>query len=135
MAGSLIFEKIPYGAKIMLLIMICIIISFCVAVIVASSPSNVGYSTLAVLIVSSIFIASFSHITTFVGNNDNREWIKDYVNEVTVFSLLAISGTVPAAIILYDVNPASIMYLLLFMAFMGFGLSWAACAIALIKRK
>jgi hypothetical protein len=135
MADSLILTKIPHGAKIMLLIMISIMIAFFVAVIVSSSPAHVGYSTLAVLIVSSIFIASFSHITTFVGNNDNREWIKDYVNEVTVFSLLAISGTVPAAIILYDVNPASIMYLLLFMAFMGFGLAWAACAIALIKRK
>ena len=89
----------------------------------------------AVVVVVGIFIASFLHITTFVGTNDNREFLKDKLNRATYLALGGTPAAVIAALAFYWMKPASIMYLLLFMAFMGFGLAWAACAIALIKRK
>ena len=89
----------------------------------------------AVVVVVGIFIASFLHITTFVGTNDNREFLKDKLNRATYLALGGTAAAVIAALAFYWMKPASIMYLLLFMAFMGFGLAWAACAIALIKRK
>jgi hypothetical protein len=89
----------------------------------------------AVVVVIGIFIASFLHITTFVGTNDNREFLKDKLNRATYLALGGTAAAVIAALAFYWMKPASIMYLLLFMAFMGFGLAWAACAIALIKRK
>lgn len=88
-----------------------------------------------VVVVIGIFIACFSHITTFVGTNDSRVWLKDSITIVTVASLLAAAITTAGGLTFYYMKPESIMYLLLFVAFMGFGLSWAACAIALIKRK
>lgn len=88
-----------------------------------------------VVIVIGIFIACFVHITTFVGSNDNRIWLKDSITIVTVASLLAAATTTAAGCVLYYIKPEYVMYLLLFVAFMGFGLAWTACAIALIKRK
>jgi hypothetical protein len=88
-----------------------------------------------VIVVVGIFIASFIHITTFVGSNDSRVWLKDSITTVTIASLLAAAVTTAAGLTFYYMKPESIMYLLLFVAFMGFGLSWVACAIALIKRK
>jgi len=93
------------------------------------------YVGIAATIVVGIWIASFFHITTFVGTNDNREWLKDKLNTATYLSLGGTAAAIIAAILFYQMNPAVIMYLLLFMAFMGFGLAWAGCAIALIKRK
>ena len=89
----------------------------------------------ASVIVIGIFIASFLHITTFVGTNDNREFLKDKLNRVTYLALGGTAAAVIAALAFYSMTPTSIMYLLLFVAFMGCGLAWAACAIALIKRK
>jgi len=88
-----------------------------------------------VIVVVGIFIASFIHVTTFVGSNDNRVWLKNKLNDVTYLSLGGTVAAIAAALAFYYFKPESIMYLLLFMAFMGFGLAWAACAIALIKRK
>jgi len=88
-----------------------------------------------VVVVIGIFIASFIHMTTFVGTNDSRVWLKDSITTVTIASLLAAAVTTAGGVAFYYVKPESIMYLLLFVAFMGFGLAWAACAIALIKRK
>lgn len=89
----------------------------------------------AVVVVVGIFIASFLHITTFVGTNDNREFLKGKLNKATYLALGGTTAAVIAALAFYWMKPESIMYLLLFVAFMGFGLAWAACAIALIKRK
>jgi hypothetical protein len=89
----------------------------------------------AVVVVIGIFIASFLHITTFVGTNDNREFLKDKLNRATYTALGGTVATIIAVLAFYWMKPESIMYLLLFVAFMGFGLAWAACAIALIKRK
>lgn len=89
----------------------------------------------AVVVVVGIFIASFLHITTFVGTNDNREFLKGKLNKATYLALGGTAAAVIAALAFYWMKPESIMYLLLFVAFMGFGLAWAACAIALIKRK
>ena len=88
-----------------------------------------------VVIVIGIFIACFSHITTFVGTNDSREYMKESLNKATITTLVGTALIVIAAICFYQINPGAMMHLLLFMAFMGFGLAWAACAIALIKRK
>jgi hypothetical protein len=89
----------------------------------------------AVVVVVGIFIASFLHITTFVGTNDNREFLKGKLNKATYLALGGTAAAVIAALAFYWIKPESIMYLLLFVVFMGFGLAWAACAIALIKRK
>ena len=88
-----------------------------------------------VVIVIGIFIASFLHITTFVGTNDSREFLKEKLNRATYIALGGTAAAIIAALAFYWMKPESIMYLLLFVAFMGFGLAWAACAIALIKRK
>jgi hypothetical protein len=88
-----------------------------------------------VIVVVGIFIASFIHITTFVGSNDNRVWLKTHLNEATYLSLGGTAAAMIAGLAVYYMKSESIMYLLLFVAFMGFGLAWAACAIALIKRK
>lgn len=88
-----------------------------------------------VIVVVGIFIASFIHVTTFVGSNDNRVWLKDNLNRATYLSLGGTAAAIIAGLAFYYMKPESIMYLLLFVAFMGFGLAWAACAIALIKRK
>lgn len=88
-----------------------------------------------VVVVIGIFIASFFHIITFVGTNDNREYLKNKLNDATYIAMGGTAAAVIAALAFYQMKPASIMYLLLFVAFMGFGLAWAACAIALIKRK
>ena len=88
-----------------------------------------------VIVVVGIFIASFIHITTFVGSKDNREWLKNDLNEATYLSLGGTAAAMIAGLAFYYMKPESIMYLLLFVAFIGFGLAWAACAIALIKRK
>lgn len=89
----------------------------------------------AATVVIGIWIASFFHIITFVGTNDNREWLKDKLNTASYTALGGTVAAIIAALAFYVMNPAALMYLLLFMAFMGFGLAWAACAIALIKRK
>lgn len=89
----------------------------------------------AVTVVIGILIASFFHIITFVGTNDNREWLKDKLNTASYTALGGTAAAIIAALAFYTMKPAVIMYLLLFVAFMGFGLAWAACAIALIKRK
>jgi len=89
----------------------------------------------AVVVVVGIFIASFLHITTFVGTNDNREFLKGKLNKASYLALGGTAAAVIAALAFYWIKPESIMYLLLFVVFMGFGLAWAACAIALIKRK
>jgi hypothetical protein len=91
--------------------------------------------SVGVVVVIGIFIASFIHMTTFVGTNDSRVWLKDNITIVIIASLLAAAVTTAGGVAFYYVKPESIMYLLLFMSFMGFGLAWAACAIALIKRK
>ena len=88
-----------------------------------------------VVVVIGIFIACFSHIITFVGTNDNREHMKKSLNRATITTLVGTAMGVIAAIAFYQINPAVMMHILLFMVFMGFGLAWAACAIALIKRK
>jgi hypothetical protein len=88
-----------------------------------------------VIVVVGIFIASFIHITTFVGSNDNRVWLKKHLNDATYLSLGGTAAAMIAGLAVYYMKSESIMYLLLFVAFMGFGLAWAACAIALIKRK
>ena len=88
-----------------------------------------------VVVVIGIFIASFFHIITFVGTNDNRIFLKNKLNKATYLALGGTAAAVIAALAFYWMKPESIMYLLLFVAFMGFGLAWAACAIALIKRK
>jgi hypothetical protein len=88
-----------------------------------------------VIVVVGIFIASFIHITTFVGSKDSREWLKNDLNKATYLSLGGTAAAMIAGLAFYYMKPESIMYLLLFVAFMGFGLAWAACAIALIKRK
>jgi hypothetical protein len=91
--------------------------------------------SVGVVVVIGIFIASFIHMTTFVGTNDSRVWLKDNITIVIIASLLAAAVTTAGGVTFYIMKPESIMYLLLFVAFMGFGLAWAACAIALIKRK
>jgi len=88
-----------------------------------------------IVIVIGIFIACFSHITTFVGSNDSREFMKTSLNNATIITLVGTVCMIAAAIAFYQINPAMMMHILFFMAFMGFGLAWAACAIALIKRK
>jgi hypothetical protein len=88
-----------------------------------------------VVIVIGIFIACFIHITTFVGSNDNRIWLKDRINDINILCLFGAIFTAIMGFFIYYMNPALMMYLLLFVAFMGFGLAWAACAIALITRK
>jgi hypothetical protein len=88
-----------------------------------------------VVIVIGIFIACFAHITTFVGNKEQAEYIKNRINDIKILCLLGAIFTTIMGCFIYYMNPALMMYLLLFVAFMGFGLAWAACAIALITRK
>ena len=96
---------------------------------------KIGAVVIVVVIVVGIFIASFIHITTFVGTNYNREFLKGTLNKAMYIALGGTAAAVIAALAFYYIKPGVIMYLLLFLIMMGFGLAWAACAIALIKRK
>jgi hypothetical protein len=90
---------------------------------------------LGIVIVIGIYLASFIHMTTFVGTNDNREYLKPLLGKTMGLALGGTVAIILAAGLFYYIRPALIMYLLLFVAMMGLGLAWAGCAIALIKRK
>ena len=121
--------------RIAIRIIMAILLILIILYIARTQSANTTRIVSIVATVIIIFIASFIDIITFVGSNDNRVWLKEKLETITYTSLGGTAAAIIAALIFYWMKPESIMYLLLFVAFMGFGLSWAACAIALIKRK
>lgn len=121
--------------SIVIRIVMVILLLFIIVYIAKTQPAHVTYIVSIVITIIGIFIMSFIDIITFVGSNDNRVWLKEKLETITYLSLGGTATAIIAGLIFYSIKPDSMMYLLLFVAFMGFGLAWAACAIALIKRK
>ena len=93
------------------------------------------YLVLACCILFGFYVSSFYVISRMIGSKQNWIAVKDHVKMIWSFTLPASTLLFLASLLYFQSNRENVVYFICVVAFLSFGLSFSALAIATIHKE
>lgn len=86
------------------------------------------------ILAASMYIASFVSISNFAGSKDDWNLIKPQITKIWILTLIGTFALTIAALFYFIQDPNKVIYFILCLSCLSFGLSYSSLAIATITR-